>query len=140
MSTATAITEPVGIAEFFQRYLETALDERDEDREDDKPLSYTYDLGDIHPEALAEMRAECVKFLSENGELIEEDNLIVVCSSSALERAAYHFWQTRNGSGTGFWDGDWKEDVGEKLTAAAHAFNPCSLYAGDDERLHYFAG
>src|SRR5690606_27522111 len=121
-------TEPVGLETFFNTYVQTALDDtRDEDRDDDKTLSHSYSSRDIAPEALSVMRADCEKFLTEQGELVEEENFIGASRRSALEMAAYHFWHTRNGSGVGFWDGDWKDEVSEKLSDAAHAFGACSL-------------
>lgn len=32
------------------------------------------------------------------------------------------FYLTRNGHGAGFWDGDYPDEIGEKLTEMAHSF------------------
>jgi hypothetical protein len=48
-------------------------------------------------------------------------------------------WLTRNGHGSGFWDGDWPEVIGEKLTAYCHAIGQREAYLGDDG-LIYFVG
>ena len=45
------------------------------------------------------------------------------------------FWQTRYRHGAGFWDRGMGE-LGELLTAAAHAYGTCDLYVGDDGQVH----
>lgn len=50
------------------------------------------------------------------------------------ERAGHDFCLTRNGHGAGFWDGDWQDDLGDKLTNCAKAYGTMSLYRyGEDE-------
>ena len=51
------------------------------------------------------------------------------------EKAGRDFWYTRNGHGVGYWDRDLNE-VGDKLTDAAHAFGEVDLYRGDDGDLY----
>ena len=53
-----------------------------------------------------------------------------------MERAGHDFWLTRNHHGAGFWDGDWPEDVDEKLTEASHSWGEMDLYVGDDGRVY----
>ena len=55
---------------------------------------------------------------------------------SAYTSAGHDFWLTRNGHGAGFWDGDWPEDEGERMTATSKAFGECEIYAGDDGLLY----
>jgi hypothetical protein len=50
--------------------------------------------------------------------------------------AGHDFWLTRNHHGAGFWDGDWPECVGEKLTEASHSCGEMNLYIGDDGRVY----
>lgn len=57
---------------------------------------------------------------------------------SEPERAGHDFWLTRNGHGAGFWDGDWPDAVGDRLTKASEAFGSCDLYVGDDGRLYSY--
>jgi hypothetical protein len=47
----------------------------------------------------------------------------------------HDFWLTRNGTGAGFWDGDWFE--GEKLTEAAKAFGNFDLMVDHDDGTIY---
>jgi hypothetical protein len=51
-------------------------------------------------------------------------------------QAGHDFWLTRNGHGAGFWDRSLPDNLGEILTAMAHAFGECSLYIGDDGKLY----
>ena len=47
---------------------------------------------------------------------------------------AHDFWLTRNGHGTGFWDGDYPE-TGDRLTELAKKFGECNLYVTDDNEI-----
>lgn len=91
------------------------------------PMDDNYSEGDIHPETLAKMQADCDKFQKENA-----DDL----SARAEKFGAHDFWFTRNGHGCGFWDGDWPRDIGERLTVATKAFGTFDLYIGDDKKIH----
>ena len=51
-------------------------------------------------------------------------------------QAGHDFWLTRNGHGCGFWDGDWPELIGEKLTEASKDFGSFDLYIGVGGRIH----
>lgn len=43
------------------------------------------------------------------------------------EQAGHDFHLTRNHHGAGFWDGDWADDVGKRLTDVAHIYGNCEL-------------
>ena len=92
----------------------------------DTPMDDNYTAEDLSPEAVQAITADCEKFQREQAELIAPD----------IERAACDFWLTRNHHGAGFWDGDWGDEVGDKLTNASHAYRECSLYVGDDGLIH----
>lgn len=82
----------------------------------------------IDAASLARMVDDCRRFREENEELLADagDDL----------RNGHDFWLTRNHSGAGFWDRGYSNEVGEKLTRAAHAFGSCDLYRGDDGRIY----
>ncbi len=108
---------------FTQQYIKTALWSSTDD--DDMPL-------DEHPEDLAEetlvkMEADCAKFQRDNAADLE---------GADLEKAGHDFWLTRNGHGAGFWDGDWPEEIGKRLTEACKKFGESTLYRGDDGRIY----
>lgn len=68
------------------------------------------------------MVTHAAAFQKENGDDI----------GSNSEQAGHDFWLTRNGHGSGFWDGGWPEPAATRLTDAAHAYGEFNLYVGDD--------
>lgn len=117
--------------EFTQSYIITAFwssnDESDESG--GEPLENNYDWRDLAPAELQKMVADCVKFEDQNSDLLD---------GLDRSRAGHDFWLTRNGHGAGFWDGDYEDAVGEKLTQASHAFGECDIYVGDDGKLYLY--
>jgi len=111
---------------FTQAYINCALwstnDVSDEHGGD--PLDDNYDVGDFDPATLARMVADCKHFQEEN----EEDITTYLGCRSPVEMAGQDFWLTRNGHGVGFWDSDWPEDVGKRLTEASEAYGEVYLY------------
>lgn len=117
---------------FTLAYIECALwstnDESNESGGD--PLDENYGPEDIAAETLETMLADCKRFQEENF-----DDIAAGPDGpdySNWERAGHDFLLTRNGHGAGFWDGDWPEEVGERLTEASKAFGEVNLYVGDD--------
>ncbi len=48
------------------------------------------------------------------------------------DAVGHDLWLTRQGHGAGYWDGDYREDHGETLTAYAHALGEASCYVPVD--------
>ena len=94
--------------------------------DDAEPLDANYAQDDIAPQTLATMKADCETFQQAHAADIAADP----------EQAGHDFWLTRNHHGAGFWDDDWPEAVGERLTQAAHVFGGVDLYVGDDGLIH----
>jgi RadC-like JAB domain len=109
---------------FTTAYFEAALWSSIDDKGD--PLDEHYGMSDFAPATRDAMLADAERFQGEHYEDIEND----------LARAGHDFWLTRNGHGAGFWDGDWPEEVGERLTKAAKAYGPFELYIGDDAMIY----
>lgn len=109
----------------LRQYLETAL-WSSTDGETDRPLDRDYDVSDVSEECVEESRRDLESFLDANADDVGIEP----------ERAARDFWLTRNGHGAGFWDGDWADDVGQRLTAAATAYGEVNLVIGDDGKIH----
>jgi hypothetical protein len=113
---------------FTIAYIEAALwsstDESDE--QGGEPLDANYGLDDIAPEALASILNDCEAFQQDHAEDI----------GGELERAGHDFWLTRNGHGAGFWDGDWDDDIGQRLTDASDVYGSVDLYVGDDGLIY----
>ena len=109
---------------FTSAYIEAALwssmDESDE--QGGEPLDANYGIDDIAPETLASILDDCKAFQDDHADDIGSDP----------ERAGHDFWLTRNGHGAGFWDGDWDDDIGRRLTDASDVYGSVDLYVGDD--------
>lgn len=149
MTETVADTEPMGLDEFLDGYIEAALWSSTDESDDSggEPLDRNYCEGDIAPETLARMRADCLVFLSHKlggrliaiAERLEEEgrwSLPVGAKCSVMEYAGHDAWLTRQGHGSGFWDGDWPRGIGEGLDKLARSFGEVSLYIGDDGRIH----
>lgn len=50
--------------------------------------------------------------------------------------AGHDFALTRNSHGAGYWDGDLPEELGARLTEAAHRVGECWPYLGDDGLIY----
>jgi hypothetical protein len=100
--------------------------------EDEYPLDRNYTVDDIHPDSLALMRKDCEQFIQEN----MQDLLTWRCHRYSVEEMGGHdFWLTRNGHGSGFWDGDWEKEVGKRLTKASKQFGEQYLYVDDNGKV-----
>lgn len=97
-------------------------------------LDGNYTRDDLAPVLLAQMREDCLKFLTANASLLTADNL--TRSADPITQAAHDFWLTRCGHGAGFGDGDWVDAVDDQLEAAAEAFGNVDLYVGDDGQIY----
>ena len=83
------------------------------------------------PSFLAQCRADCIDFLSDEVMAILEANDEVWDPG----RAGHDFWLTRNGHGCGYWDRG-AGDAGETLSAAARVYGSVDLYLGDDNLIY----
>jgi hypothetical protein len=68
----------------------------------------------LSEEFIAQAKADCAKFESENAALLEQ--------AGDFEQNGMDFWYTRNGHGVGFWDRGYPDEVADPLTEAAHKF------------------
>lgn len=109
---------------FTRAYIETALWSSTDD--DGEPLDGLYTIDDIAQDTFTAMIGDCRRFQADNADDIASDPA----------RAGYDFWLTRNGHGAGFWDGDWPQDAGQRLTVASHVFGPVDLHVGDDGYIY----
>jgi hypothetical protein len=111
--------------DFTTGYIECALWSSTDD--DGNPLDDDYGPEDIAPDSLASMVEDCTMFQRDHARDLED------CDAS---RAGHDFWLTRNRHGAGYWDGDYPQDIGRRLTDAAHAWGSSDLYVGDDGMIH----
>jgi hypothetical protein len=116
---------------FAQAYIDCALwsslaYDPDNPGSDASFESCGYDASSLAPEALREMESDCRAFEEENYALLRDLD---------PAQSGHDFWLTRNRHGAGFWDRGLGV-VGDKLTAAAHAYGACDIYLGDDDLIY----
>lgn len=100
------------------------------ERMEDWPIDKDFEISDCSIGLLEQAEKDCKSFQEQAGEWIADENL-ENASYPADERAGHDFWLTRNGHGCGFWDGDWTEQAGEKLTDLAKGFGEVDLYVSE---------
>jgi len=109
---------------FTRAYLECALWSSTDDN--GVPLDQEHTIEDIESNTLGKLVSDCEAF--------QRDNMGHIIGN--LEQAGHDFWLTRNGHGAGFWDGDWRDDLGKILTDRSEAFGQIDLYIGDDGKIY----
>ena len=92
-------------------------------------------LYDIEHKQLQGIMEEVQGFLESNEELLTDG--IDQCPDLSWEHAGHDLWLTRNGHGCGFWDGDWPEEIGKKLTEATEKMGWSTMYLGDDDKVYF---
>ena len=113
---------------FTVAYMEAALFlTTNENASDGRSLNRDYSEHDLANRTYKKMIEDCASFQKENA-----DDL----ATGTPERGGHDFWLTRNGHGSGFWAGDWPDDAGERLSAAAERYGETWIYLGDDGRIH----
>jgi len=113
---------------FTRSYIEAALWSSMDNSDDQggEPLDANHGPDDIAPETLCRMVEDCEAFQRDNAEDI----------AGNIERAGHDFWLTRNHHGAGFWDCEWPELVGKRLTTANQVYRSIDLYIGDDGLIY----
>jgi hypothetical protein len=119
---------------FTRQYLETALWSSTVMlpapygiSEDDFYDEY-FDIDDFTEESIEQAIADCTKFQEDNA-----DDL----SDESPSHAGHDFWLTRNGHGAGFWDGDYEESKGDRLTAVCKSYGELYIWADNSGKLHF---
>ena len=126
---------------FTFSYIETALWSAWDNADDSggKPLDENYNISDIESETLARMSYDCASFQADNEAMLSNVYGSIgpygkkPCSE---ETAGHDFWLTRNGHGSGFWDGDYPEPHATVLTQTSKDAGEVSLYVGDDGKIY----
>ena len=103
--------------------------------EDENPLDRDYGVEDFARPVRDALEAEARQFQVENAEDIAKWPGKGGRSDDPATAAGHDFWLTRNGHGAGFWDGDWPDEVGERLDKAAKKYGQVDLYVGDDGKI-----
>lgn len=113
------------LTQFSRAYIQAALWSSSDDN--DIPLDRNYSYKDIAIHTLQVMQIDCDRFQAENFDDIE--------STEDIEQCGHDYWLTRNGHGAGFWDGDYPEELGQRLTKASEKFGTFDLYIGDNGQI-----
>ena len=118
---------------FLEQYLVTALWSSIDDKEN--PFDDNYSIDDFSEKALKQADKDCDLFLEKVRELSLLDKIYI----GLLDETdiAHDFWLTRQGHGAGFWDGDYPDEIGDKLTEIANDFRELYIYVGDDGKLYF---
>lgn len=87
------------------------------------PVEMDTTQGEWSLEATKKSLWDIIQFVAANDEDLKEipENMI-----------GHDLWLTRCGHGAGFWDGDYPEDIGDRLTAACDELGEVWLDLGDD--------
>lgn len=117
-------------------YIEAALFSSTDESEEGsgEPLDQNFGPEDLDSETLAAMTRDCEEFEKRIAHL-DFDGVWVRGYPASGSQIAHDFWLTRNGHGSGFWDGDWPEELGEELTEIAKSFGEVWLCVGDDGKI-----
>lgn len=102
----------------------------DVDEHNPIPLDENYGVGDISPEALAEIRTDVKNFAE-----AEAQDLVDYASLRSWGDAGHDFCLTRNRHGAGFWDRGLGA-LGDRLSEAARVYGIQDLQIGDDGKLY----
>ena len=117
-----------------RQYLEAALwssyAHEGDKIEEESPLDNHFSVADFALSSVDVANQDCEAFKAKAREAgVDVDAL-------DDEDLGHDFWLTRNRHGAGFWDGDYEDAVGKKLTEIAHTFGECNAIIGDDENIH----
>jgi len=112
------------IAAAVDAYLECAL-WTDTHPDSGCPYDYHYTVADFSAEARADAEWEITDFYTSNSADLED---------LTPEQVGHDLWLTRNHHGVGFWDRD-LEEIGDRLTAAAHLRSMTHCYISDSGSL-----
>lgn len=117
--------------DFTKAYIVCALWSSTDD--EGNPLDSKFDIENINPKDIEEIKLECLNFQKENIQLLESSHKN---KGYTLENAGHDLWLTRNGHGAGFWDRNLGE-IGEQLTLKSKELKESDLYVGDDGQLYF---
>ena len=131
----SSATEHIG--EFLLAYVEAALWSSNDNADESggEPLDKNYGPDDIAPDTVEAMQADCEDFLQRYGHLLTDDDSPQIQKHGRWEVAGHDYWLTRQGHGSGFWDGGWPRH-GDELSEAAKSYGEVYLIVGDDGKIH----
>lgn len=111
----------------FEQYVTTALWSSNDDNDD--PMDNTYDLSVETSKHLKKVHSD---FWENNETLLKE-----ALKHNDENQISHDLWLTQNGHGAGFWDRNYPDDIGEKLTQISKNIGEIYLYVGDDGMIYH---
>lgn len=110
----------------FESFVQAAFwSTTNDESEKERFLDADYDISDLSPKARTKMEGWVKAFLAEAESIIDSTE----CTRGSgeytkWEQAGHDLWLTAARHGAGFWDGDWPEEDGDKLTELAKKHVP----------------
>jgi hypothetical protein len=129
---AETVCLPCAEDELVDGYMDVDDDHPLEGIKDGESLDSHFGFEDFTPESVAMACLDCDAFR----ERMYEEGLTDLAAEYKQEsRHGHDFWLTRNGHGAGFWDGDYGDYVGDRLTDICREFGECGVLVGEDGSL-----
>ncbi len=119
----------INMEQAFREYIGTAFWCTVVDSDSSEFMDSEYDIDDMDSETRKSMKEEMKRFINENLYLTDKEDEV-----SAIGTFVHEFWLTRNGHGSGFWDGGYVN--GDLLTKKCEKYGPLNLYVGDDGKIY----
>lgn len=110
---------------FLKHYLTTALWSSNDD--EGTPFDRDHEIEDFSEESIEQAKKDCESFKEKAG---------IILDRYEETSCGHDFWLTRNGHGSGFWDGDYGDEDGEALTKISKEFSNVYIVKGDDGKLY----
>lgn len=116
---------------FTRAYLEAALWTSDPDPGSGEWAEHDdWTIENIDSVAITDAIEDCRAF--------QEEYKSLLAHAGTDAQNGHNFFLTRNGHGAGFWDRGYKEEIGRKLTDAAHAYGTHEADTEAIEGVIYF--
>lgn len=111
-------------------YIATALwSSPDIEESEHEFLDCSKSIDDVEDKTLEFLNKELVEFINKYYHLVRKTDV-----DTTKETFAHMFWLTRNGHGSGFWDGSYKN--GDELSDACDNYPAISLLINDDGKVY----
>lgn len=132
---SSSVMLPVTEDELVDGYMDVADDHPLHGISENDDLDEHFDITDISKCALRSAEKDVNGFFDD----IEELGLLDQAREYADDgNIAHDFWLTRNGHGAGFWDGDYGDSLGKKLTDIAKKWGEINFYVDIDGKVYEF--
>jgi hypothetical protein len=96
-------------------------------------------VDDFAPSAIAYLEDLCRQFESTFPEFCSDPDeylIVELRNYTALNWVGHVLWMDTNRHGVGFWDGNWEEITGNRLSAWCHDHGGIDIYFGDDNLIY----